>query len=94
MGKRKKAKPHFKSRTLMHTFILAVLRDLRKEADLSQHELSIKLGRNYDIVNKIECGVFTPSLDILRDYGIYFEVSLSEIIQRAEDKSTNVKQPI
>ena len=91
MGRQKKMKVHFSSRSMMHTLILSVLRDLRKEAGLSQHELSMKLGRNYDMVNKIECGTFTPSLDIMRDYGIFFGVTISEILKRAEDKSIHVQ---
>lgn len=90
MGKRKKLNQVFYDNKCMHTAILHTLKELRRSSGLTQQELSIKLGRHRDIVNKIECERFQPSLDVIRDYGIYFNKSVSEIIALAEERVKNV----
>lgn len=73
----------------MHSYILLVLKDLRKNANLTQRELSAKLGKHPDLVNKIECQRFVPSLNIIRDYAVFFNKSVSDILALAEDKAKN-----
>lgn len=90
MARIKKPKVHFTSQNLMHDYILQVLKHLRKSNELTQVELSHKLGRNYDTVRKIENKMFTPSLNILRDYGIVFNMAVSEILKLAEEFSQRV----
>lgn len=90
MARIKKSKVHFTSQNLMHNYILQVLKHLRKSNELTQVELSRKLGRNYDTVRKIENRMFTPSLNILRDYGIVFDMTVSDILKLAEEFSQRV----
>lgn len=90
MGRTKKPKVHFTSQNLMHDYILQVLKNLRKSNELTQVELSYKLGRNYDTVRKIENRMFVPSLNVLRDYGIVFNMTVSDILKQAEELSQRV----
>lgn len=92
MGKRKKSKVHFHSTKSMHEYILQVLKYLRKSNQLTQVELSVKLGRNQDTVRKIENRLFIPSLNVLRDYGIVFDMTVSDILKLAEEFSQRVQQ--
>lgn len=90
MGRSKKIKVHFTTQSLMHDYILQVLIHLRKSNGLTQVELSYKLGRNQDTVRKIENRMFQPSLNVLRDYGIVFDMTVSEILKLAEEFSQRV----
>ena len=53
------------------------LKELRKLKDLTQKELALRIGANYQQLNKYECGLHTPPLDKL--------VSLAEALETTVD---------
>lgn len=55
----------------------ARLKELRKQKDLTQKELALRIGANYQQLNKYECGLHTPPLDKL--------VSLAEALDTTVD---------
>jgi len=65
-------------------FLCKLLRDLRKEAGLTQVQLALKLKRPQTYVSKYELG--ERRLDLLEIYDICVacEISLADLIERVE----------
>ena len=53
------------------------LKELRKQKGLTQKALALRIGANYQQLNKYECGLHTPPLDKL--------VSLAEALETTVD---------
>ena len=53
------------------------LKELRKQKNLTQKALALRIGANYQQLNKYECGLHTPPLDKL--------VSLAEALETTVD---------
>lgn len=60
------------------------LKSLRKEGDLSQEQLALKINSNQKQVSKWECGQIEPNIDMLTRLANYFEVSVDYIIGRTD----------
>lgn len=58
---------------------------LRKERNLTQHELAGILGVSQGAISMIELGQRKPSYDLLIHMADYFGVSLDELIKRKKE---------
>lgn len=55
------------------------VRSLRKQHDMTQKELAVKIGRSHDVVSSIERGQTVPTLDILEAVSEAFDITLSDL---------------
>ena len=62
------------------------LKLFRKDNDLTQGELAVKLQVSTPTVNKYETGELTPSLNVAAKYADIFEKSLDEVYGRIPAK--------
>lgn len=76
----------FKDEETMNKYIIMVLKDIRINMELSQPELESKLGLGTEYISKIERGKSKVSLELLRKFTTVFNMSISDIISRAEVK--------
>lgn len=76
----------FKDEETMNKYIIMVLKDIRTNMGLSQPELESKLGLGTEYISKIERGKSKISLELLRKFTTVFNISISDIISRAEAK--------
>ncbi|MGL5479158.1 MAG: helix-turn-helix domain-containing protein [Clostridium sp.] len=56
------------------------IKSLRKMNKLTQKDLALKLNKSIRMVQKYENGEVTPSMDILKELSIIFNVSLDRIL--------------
>ena len=59
-----------------------ILKELRKEANLSQDQLGKKLGFSNQTVSFWESGSREPDLDMVRKIAEYFDVSCDYLLDR------------
>lgn len=74
----------FKEEAQMNASLVRVLKEIRTNMDLTQSELEVKLGLNNEYISKIERGKTKVNLDLLRKFTIVFNLSISDILIRAE----------
>ena len=73
------------------------LRVLRESVGLSQAKLAQEIGSNQSSINRYENGQATPTVDLLRKYADYFDVSMDYIFARCNDphgKLYEAKPPV
>ena len=61
------------------------LRVLRESVALSQAKLALELGTTQSSINRYENGQAAPSIDLLRKYADYFDVSMDYIFARCDN---------
>lgn len=61
------------------------LRTLRESLSLSQAKLAELLGITQSSINRYENGQSTPSVDLLRKYANFFDVSMDYIFARCDE---------
>ena len=61
------------------------IKSLRKENNMTQLDLSIKIQNNFQNISSLERGEFSPSLHYLHNLASAFDLSLTEFIARYED---------
>ena len=61
------------------------LRTLRESLSLSQAKLAELLGITQSSLNRYENGQSTPSVDLLRKYADFFDVSMDYIFARCDE---------
>ena len=71
--------------TLNHNLV-QVLKEIRTNTGLSQPELEVKLGVGPEYISKIERGKSKVTLDLLRKFTTVFNMTISDILIRAEKK--------
>lgn len=71
--------------TLNHNLV-QVLKEIRTNMGLSQPELEVKLGVGSEYISKIERGKSKVTLDLLRKFTTVFNMTISDILIRAEKK--------
>ena len=72
------------------------LRTLREGIDLSQSKFADVIGSTQSSINRYENGQATPTVDLLRKYADYFDVSMDYIFAHCNDthsKLYEVKPP-
>ena len=62
--------------------------ELRSQKDISEHRLSLELGRSGSYIRSITSGATMPSMKELFKIMVYFEVSPSEFFSGLEVKDT------
>lgn len=75
------------SRTLAQA-LGAEITDLRVQKRLNQGELAYRLGYNETYVRRLERGTANPSLEVLCTISEFFQLSVSVLISRAQERST------
>lgn len=78
------SKKVFKEDVQMNTYLVKVLKEFRTNMELSQPELEVKLGVGKEYISKIERGKIKVTLELLRKFTTVFNISISDIISRAE----------
>jgi transcriptional regulator with XRE-family HTH domain len=68
----------------------AKLKDLRKQAGMTQQELATKLGITKSVVSYYELSERTPSPEILKDLAIIFRVSADYLLGIERTKTIDV----
>ena len=61
------------------------LKSLRESVGLSQAKLAALMGATQASVNRYENGQSTPSVDLLRKYADFFDVSMDYIFARCDE---------
>lgn len=61
------------------------LRALRESVGLSQAKLALEIGSTQSSINRYENGQAAPSIELLRKYADYFNVSMDYIFSRCDD---------
>lgn len=61
------------------------LRALRESIGLSQAKLAQEIGSNQSSINRYENGQAAPTVELLRKYADYFDVSMDYIFVRCDD---------
>lgn len=67
------------------TFVRERITDLRTQKDISEHRMSLELGKSGSYVRGITSGAALPSLRELFNIMAYFEVSPSEFFDDLDD---------
>ena len=62
--------------------------ELRSQKDISEHRLSLELGRSGSYIRSITSGATMPSMKELFNIMAYFEISPSEFFSGLEVKNT------
>ncbi|MBK9479112.1 MAG: helix-turn-helix transcriptional regulator [Bacteroidetes bacterium] len=57
------------------------IRDLRKERNMTQKEMALRLGTNYIQIGRIERGQANSTIIMLKKVGDILEVEISELIK-------------
>ena len=73
------------------------LRALREGIGLSQSKFADVIGSTQSSINRYENGQATPTVDLLRKYADYFDVSMDYIFARCDDphgKLYEAKPPV
>ena len=73
------------------------LRVLRESVGLSQAKLAQEIGSNQSSINRYENGQAAPTVELLRKYADYFDVSMDYIFARCDDphgKLYEAKPPV
>ncbi len=73
------------------------LRSLRESIGLSQAKFADVIGSTQSSINRYENGQATPTVDLLRKYADYFDVSMDYIFARCDEpqgKLYQVKPPV
>lgn len=68
----------------LHTFVGRRLAEARRQAGLTQQQVSTALGISRSHVTQIERGVKSPSLDVLSRWAQLCRVPLSQVFDSAE----------
>ena len=68
------------------------LRVLRESVGLSQAKLAQEIGSNQSSINRYENGQATPSVELLRRYADYFDVSMDYIFARCDSPQGKLYQ--
>lgn len=66
------------------------IKKLRTQKGLSQAELSKKLGITPGHVTRLETGKFNPSIDVLKNIAILFEVSADYLLDDSLDNEYDI----
>ena len=74
----------FQDEEHLNRTLIIVLKDIRINLGLSQPELEAKLGVGSEYISKIERGKTKVSLELLRKFTTVFNMSISDILKRAE----------
>lgn len=74
----------FRDEQHLNQALVTILKDIRINLGLSQPELESKLGVGSEYVSKIERGKVKVSLELLRKFTTVFNMSVSDILKRAE----------
>lgn len=75
--------------SFMEQFIGAAIKQLRKNADLTQEQLAELIGKSSLQVSKAERKLGAPSIRVLMDIAKGLDISVSQIIELAEELSRN-----
>ena len=76
----------FQDGEILNQYLVQVLKEIRTNMELSQPELEAKLGVGTEYISKIERGKSKVSLELLRKFTTVFNMSISDILVRAEKK--------
>ena len=68
------------------------LKDLREGVKLSQVKLAEILGTQQSSINRYENGQATPTVELLRKYADYFDVSMDYIFARCDEPQGKLYQ--
>lgn len=74
----------FPDEVTLNQSITKVLKEIRVNLGLSQFEMATKLGLGTDALQKIETNKTKLSLSVLRKYTTVLNITISDIILRAE----------
>lgn len=69
-----------------------VLRELRKQCDLSQEELALQSGYHRTYISLLERGLKSPSLRTLSKLAGALKVDLSEMVQLVQRKERSLQE--
>lgn len=70
----------------MNMAIAQVIKELRKEKSISQEKLADAIDSHQVYISEIEMGKKIPSITILHNIAICFDMSLTKLIERIESK--------
>ena len=70
------------------TYVRERITDLRTQKDVSEHRMSLELGKSGSYVRGITSGAALPSLRELFNIMAYFEVSPSEFFDGLDDQDS------
>ncbi|MBR1757725.1 MAG: helix-turn-helix transcriptional regulator [Lachnospiraceae bacterium] len=68
------------------------IRELRKLKGLTQEALAIEMNVSYDHIKKIEMGIRACSLDLLVEFGSFFDVSIDFLLTGKDYEDVLVKK--
>lgn len=68
------------------------LKELRKQANLTQQELGEKLGVAKNTVSYWESGISQPSLEIIKEIATHFQVSVDYLLGNEIDGLEEIEQ--
>ena len=64
---------------------LMIIKNLRKNLNLTQKELAAKLNINKSVMNKYENGLVEPSIENLKRIADFFNVSIDSLVEHKTD---------
>ena len=70
----------------MNMAVAETIRALRKQKGVSQEKLADAIDSHQVYISEIEKGKKTPSLTILHNFAIFFNISLTELVSMIEKK--------
>lgn len=76
----------FQDEEILNHNLVQVLKEIRTNMNLSQPELEAKLGVGSEYISKIERGKTKVNLELLRKFTTVFNMTISDILIRTENK--------
>lgn len=76
----------FQDEETLNRILIQVIKEIRINMDLSQSEIEAKLGVGSEYISKIERGKTKVTLELLRKFTTVFNMTISDILIRAENK--------
>lgn len=66
--------------------VAETIKALRKQKGVSQEKLADAIDSHQVYISEIEKGKKIPSLTILHNFAVFFNISLTELVSRIEEK--------
>ena len=70
----------------MNMAVAETIKALRKQKGVSQEKLADAIDSHQVYISEIEKGKKIPSLTILHNFAVFFNISLTELVSRIEEK--------
>ena len=70
----------------MNMAVAETIKDIRKQKGVSQEKLADAIDSHQVYISEIEKGKKIPSLTILHNFAVFFNISLTELVSRIEEK--------